>query len=37
MTHLNYRAQYEHKAVTLNIYRLPSGKFEQFMVEGQAE
>jgi len=37
MTHLNYRAQYERKAVTLNIYRLPSGKFEQFMVEGQAE
>lgn len=37
MTHLNYRAQYEHKSVTLNIYRLPSGKFEQFMVEGQAE
>jgi len=37
MTHLNYRAQYDRKAVTLNIYRLPSGKFEQFMVEGQAE
>jgi CubicO group peptidase (beta-lactamase class C family) len=37
MTHLNYRAQYERKTVTLNIYRLPSGKFEQFMVEGQAE
>jgi D-alanyl-D-alanine carboxypeptidase len=33
MTHRTYRAEFEKKAVTLNIYLLPDGKFEQFMVE----
>jgi hypothetical protein len=37
MTHLSFRAQYETKAVVLNIYKTPAGKFEQFLVEGQAE
>lgn len=37
MTHLSFRAQYERKAVTLNIYKTATGKFEQFLVEGQAE
>ncbi len=37
MTHLSFRAQYERKAVLLNIYKTASGKFEQFLVEGQAE
>jgi hypothetical protein len=35
MTHLTYRAQFERKAVVLNIYRTPDGKFEQFLVEEQ--
>jgi hypothetical protein len=35
MTHLSYRAQFEKKAVVLNIYRTPDGKFEQFLVEEQ--
>ncbi|MFL6353295.1 MAG: serine hydrolase domain-containing protein [Bryobacteraceae bacterium] len=35
MTHLSYRAQFEKKAVLLNIYRTPDGKFEQFLVEEQ--
>jgi D-alanyl-D-alanine carboxypeptidase len=35
MTHLSYRAQFEKKAVLLNIYRTPNGKFEQFLVEEQ--
>ncbi len=33
MTQLIYRAQFEKKAVMLNIYRTPEGKFEQFLVE----
>jgi D-alanyl-D-alanine carboxypeptidase len=33
MTHLSYRARFEHESVTLNIYITPDGKFEQFMVE----
>jgi hypothetical protein len=37
MTHLSCRAQYEKKAVLLNIYKTQGGKFEQFLVEGQAE
>lgn len=37
MTHLSFRAQYERKAVLLNIYKTAAGKFEQFLVEGQAE
>ena len=34
MTHRTYRAEFAKKTVTLNIYLLPDGKFEQFMVEG---
>jgi CubicO group peptidase (beta-lactamase class C family) len=33
MTHLSYRARFEHDTVALNIYLLPDGKFEQFMIE----
>ena len=33
MTHLSYRARFHHDTVALNIYQMPDGKFEQFMVE----
>jgi CubicO group peptidase (beta-lactamase class C family) len=33
MTHRSYRAQFEKKAVLLNIYLMPDGKYEQFLVE----
>ena len=33
MTHLSYRARFEHDTVALNIYVMPDGKYEQFMVE----
>lgn len=33
MTHLSYRAHFENNSVVLNIYILPNGKFEQFLVE----
>lgn len=33
MTHRSYRAQFEKKTVLLNIYVMPDGKYEQFMVE----
>jgi D-alanyl-D-alanine carboxypeptidase len=33
MTHRNYRAEFDKKTVTLNIYVMPDGKYEQFMVE----
>ncbi len=33
MTHLSYRAHFEHDTLALNIYLMPNGKFEQFMVE----
>jgi CubicO group peptidase (beta-lactamase class C family) len=33
MTHRGYRAQYEKKTVTLNVYVMPDGKYEQFLVE----
>jgi CubicO group peptidase (beta-lactamase class C family) len=32
MTHRNYRAAFHKKTVTLNIYVMPDGKYEQFMV-----
>jgi D-alanyl-D-alanine carboxypeptidase len=32
MTHRSYRAQFEKKTVRLNIYVMPNGKYEQFMV-----
>jgi CubicO group peptidase (beta-lactamase class C family) len=34
MTHRSYRAEFEKKTVTLNIYVLGDGRFEQFMAEG---
>jgi CubicO group peptidase (beta-lactamase class C family) len=33
MTHLSYRAQYEKKTVLLNVYVMPDGRYEQFLVE----
>ena len=33
MTHLSYRARFEHDTVALNIYVMPDGSFEQFMIE----
>ncbi len=33
MTHRSYRAQFEKKTVLLNIYVMPDGKYEQFLVE----
>jgi len=33
MTHLSYRARFTHDTVALNIYLMPDGKFEQFMIE----
>lgn len=33
MTHRSYRAQYEKKTLSLNIYVMPDGKYEQFLVE----
>ncbi len=35
MTHLSYRAHFEKNTVLLNIYILPDGKFEQFLVGEQ--
>lgn len=35
MTHLSYRAHFEKNTVSLNIYVMPDGKFEQFLVEEQ--
>jgi D-alanyl-D-alanine carboxypeptidase len=35
MTHLTYRAHFQRNGVSLNIYLLPSGKIEQFLVEEQ--
>ena len=32
MTHRTYEAQFEKKTVQLNIYIMPNGKFEQFLV-----
>jgi D-alanyl-D-alanine carboxypeptidase len=33
MTHRTYRAQYEKKTVLLNVYVMPDGRYEQFLVE----
>jgi D-alanyl-D-alanine carboxypeptidase len=33
MAHRRYRAQYEKKTLSLNIYVMPDGKYEQFLVE----
>ncbi len=35
MTHLSYRANFEKDSVSLNIYLMPDGKIEQFLVEQQ--
>ncbi|MBV8553110.1 MAG: beta-lactamase family protein [Acidobacteriaceae bacterium] len=35
MTHLSYRAHFQMNTVLLNIYIMPDGKFEQFLVEEQ--
>ena len=35
MTHLAYRAHFQKNTVALNIYVMPDGKFEQFLVEEQ--
>jgi D-alanyl-D-alanine carboxypeptidase len=33
MTHVSYRAHFANNSVELNVYILPNGKFEQFLVE----
>ena len=33
MTHRTYSAQYEKKTVLLNVYVMPDGRYEQFLVE----
>jgi len=33
MTHRTYRAKYEKKTVSLNVYVMPDGSYEQFLVE----
>ena len=35
MIHRTYRAEYEKKTVSLNIYLMPDGKYEQFLVVAQ--
>ena len=35
MTHLSYKAHFERDSVALNIYLMPDGKIEQFLVEEQ--
>ncbi|HEX4229874.1 MAG TPA: serine hydrolase domain-containing protein [Bryobacteraceae bacterium] len=35
MTHRAYHATFEKKAVDLNCYVMPDGKYEQFLVEGE--
>ena len=35
MTHRTYRAEFQKKTLTLNIYVMPDGKYEQFMMEEQ--
>jgi len=35
MTHRSYRAQFAKKTLYLNIYLMPDGKFEQFLIEEQ--
>jgi D-alanyl-D-alanine carboxypeptidase len=33
MTHRSYRASYERKTLLLNVYVMPDGRYEQFLVE----
>ena len=35
MTHRSYKAEFESRTVNLNVYVLPNGKVEQFLVEQQ--
>ncbi len=35
MTHRSYRAEFAKKTLALNIYVMPDGKYEQFLVEDQ--
>lgn len=35
MAHRTYRAEFEKKTLLLNIYVMPNGRYEQFMVEDQ--
>jgi CubicO group peptidase (beta-lactamase class C family) len=35
MIHRSYRAEYEKKTVSLNVYVMPDGKYEQFLVVAQ--
>jgi len=35
MIHRNYRAEFEKKTVSLNVYLMPDGKYEQFLVVAQ--
>ena len=35
MIHRSYHAEYEKKTVSLNIYVMPDGKYEQFLVVAQ--
>lgn len=35
MTHRTYHAEFERKTLLLNIYVMPDGKYEQFLVEDQ--
>jgi CubicO group peptidase (beta-lactamase class C family) len=37
MTHFSYRAVFLKKALALNLYLTPEGKYEQFMVEDQIQ
>ena len=37
MIHRGYRAQFEKQSVSLNVYVLMDGKYEQFMVVGQSQ
>jgi len=33
MTHRNYRARFDKKTLSLNVYVMPDGRYEQFLVE----
>jgi hypothetical protein len=33
MVHQSFRAEYEKKTLSLNIYVMPDGRYEQFLVE----
>ncbi len=35
MTHLNYEVKFKDKTVGINIYQMPDGKFEQYLVAAE--